>query len=237
MTTGTEDRKVLSIGYGAFTVRLEGFDDPFPYLKRITEYFRVIAHHDRTFGSKPLSAHPEAMKVFSEVMNERGADVALGETELSVTPSGPTPIRQVQDFVPSSKPAKIVETTAVAPNEQLERPVLQKKMQQVLPLTGEYRSPLIVKKEDQTLAESTEDNSERVLLRPGKAVQGFSMFGSADKGKSQSEKTLGEFKRAFRRYQVVARGAKTEREDNPFSRLRDEVRETLGQAEQDKLVG
>lgn len=49
-----DDQRILSVSYGSFSIKLQGFDDPFAIMKRVTEYFRVISARDATFGFKPL---------------------------------------------------------------------------------------------------------------------------------------------------------------------------------------
>ena len=48
------ESRVLSVSYGSFSVKLEGFDDPFAIMRRVTEYFRSVAALDPSFGQKPL---------------------------------------------------------------------------------------------------------------------------------------------------------------------------------------
>ena len=75
---------VLSVTYGAFSLRLEGFDDPFATMRDVAEYFRTVLAEDRGFGTRPVEPRAEALRRFAEDRAGRrvGAGTAGGQLHL-----------------------------------------------------------------------------------------------------------------------------------------------------------
>lgn len=78
------EQRILSVSYGSFSVKLEGFDDPFAIMRRVTEYFRSVTAVDPSFGQKPLVEDLtvlEAMEtaIFSDevTMEKEGSTLTL----------------------------------------------------------------------------------------------------------------------------------------------------------------
>ena len=57
MTT-SEPSKTLSVRYGAFSCRIEGFDDPLATLREVTAHLRDLAAADRRFGAAGVGPAP-----------------------------------------------------------------------------------------------------------------------------------------------------------------------------------
>jgi hypothetical protein len=57
---------VLSVTYGAFSLTLEGFDDPFATMRDVAEYFRTVLAEDRGFGTRTVEPRAEALRRFTE---------------------------------------------------------------------------------------------------------------------------------------------------------------------------
>lgn len=68
-----DQAKRMTVSFGAFSCTLDGFDDPFPMMKRIVEYFQEVSKTDPNFG---LQAAFDAPVALSEIMrNDAGEDV------------------------------------------------------------------------------------------------------------------------------------------------------------------
>ncbi len=105
----TTENRVLSVSYGSFSVKLEGFDDPFAIMRRVTEYFRSIAAVDPTFGQKPLIEDLSVLEAIeTTVFND---DISL-ETEGSTITLRPKELEVPRDVF-------VLGNTDLAPAEEV----------------------------------------------------------------------------------------------------------------------
>jgi hypothetical protein len=89
-----ESLKKLTVSYGAFACTLEGFDDPFPVMKMVVDYFQSLAERDPSFG-----AHPERPDAdYLRRLAQRGSNHAV---EVETHDNGVV-LRQSFDHVPES---------------------------------------------------------------------------------------------------------------------------------------
>lgn len=86
-TIDNNEANVLSVSYGCFSIRLQGFADPFAIMKRVTEYFRVISLSDPSFGSKPLFEDASILQSLEETAFGNDVDIATEGSTLTLTPA------------------------------------------------------------------------------------------------------------------------------------------------------
>lgn len=85
--TNFTDRS-MSISYGTFSITLDGFEDPFPVMRRVTEYFRRIAAQDATFGTSQTTSQNEAMRIVTETLRSEEFEVETSKEGLVILPRG-----------------------------------------------------------------------------------------------------------------------------------------------------
>ena len=71
--------KSLSVNYGSFSITIEGFEDPFALMKRVTDYFQRVAARDPQFGARPLDQDVQVFENLSDI---------LASEEIEVVPLG-----------------------------------------------------------------------------------------------------------------------------------------------------
>jgi hypothetical protein len=69
--------KILTVTYGTFSCRLEGFDDPFTTLQKVAEYFRKLAAQDRQFGGVPQVPDTNTLMQIANESNPSGVDAEV----------------------------------------------------------------------------------------------------------------------------------------------------------------
>lgn len=89
MTQNTS--RVLSVCYGSFSVRVEGFDDPFAIMKRVTEYFQTLAAMDPNFGALTHLPPAQAKAEFDQSDLAAEMDMDVAENEITVSPKADAP--------------------------------------------------------------------------------------------------------------------------------------------------
>jgi hypothetical protein len=80
---------VLSVRYGAFSLTLEGFEDPFATMRDVAEYFRAVLAEDRGFGARPAAPRAEALRRVAEDRSGRSVEARTGEGQVRLRASQP----------------------------------------------------------------------------------------------------------------------------------------------------
>jgi len=58
--------KKLTVSFGAFACTLEGFDDPFPVMRQVVDYFQALASADPSFGAHPERPDTDYLKTLAQ---------------------------------------------------------------------------------------------------------------------------------------------------------------------------
>lgn len=71
----------LTVSFGAFACTLEGFDDPFPIMRQVVDYFQALSAADPSFGAHPERPDTDYLKTLAE-------DSAGGAVEAELSEGG-----------------------------------------------------------------------------------------------------------------------------------------------------
>ncbi len=85
-----ESNKVLSVSYGTFSCRLEGFDDSVETMKAVVSYFHELAGHDRFMDMDPQAPDVDALAELTQ--EEDAAPVEVTTVAGAVSLRVPKPV-------------------------------------------------------------------------------------------------------------------------------------------------
>lgn len=104
--------KKLTVSFGAFSCTLSGFDDPFPVMSQVVDYFQKLSKTDPSFGAHPERPDTEALRVLAEQTSglSVGAEMKGDEVVLSSVAEDipdafdtmPAPSTQMETVVPQA---------------------------------------------------------------------------------------------------------------------------------------
>ncbi len=90
-----ESNKVLSVSYGTFSCRLEGFDDSVETMKAVVSYFHELAGNDRFMDMDPQAPDVDALAELAQ--EEDAAPVEVTTVAGAVSLRIPKPVEETQD--------------------------------------------------------------------------------------------------------------------------------------------
>jgi len=86
----SSSNKVLTVSYGTFSCKLEGFEDPFTTLQKVAEYFRVLAASDRHFGGTPQVPDVDTLQEIAAGTTDSAIAAELSENGVTLRQTEPT---------------------------------------------------------------------------------------------------------------------------------------------------
>ncbi len=161
--------KIMTVSYGTFSCKLEGFDDPFTTMQLVAEYFRKLAAEDRYFGGEPLQPDTNTLHRIAADANPNRIDAEVDEDGIVLRQA------TVVDAEPTA-PKVAEEKVAQAPQEAAadDFPVFASKRRAAKPAPRpaakpENKTANTSVKTDDTLVEPTMFASRRSALEPGES--------------------------------------------------------------------
>lgn len=79
--------KKLTVSFGAFSCTLSGFDDPFPVMRQVVDYFQQLAQRDPAFGAHPERPDTEILRALAEQSTGVAVDAQMNGDEVVLTSS------------------------------------------------------------------------------------------------------------------------------------------------------
>lgn len=82
--------KILTLSYGAFSCRIEGFEDPFNVMTALAEYFRTLATEDHLFGTSPPPPDADMMQRIAEREIRRPVETTINASGVTLRAGAPS---------------------------------------------------------------------------------------------------------------------------------------------------
>lgn len=96
-----ENNKILSVSYGTFSCRLEGFDDSVETMKAVVSYFHELAGHDRFMDMEPQAPDLDQLESLVQETEEQPVEAEMTDEGVSLRVTEPSDAAEEHTARPS----------------------------------------------------------------------------------------------------------------------------------------
>lgn len=118
-----QEQRVLSVSYGSFSVKLEGFDDPFAIMRRVTEYFRSVASLDPSFGLKPLNEDLAVFEALETAVFDDDISIETEGSTLTLSPRDQVENQPAEQYEPAERDVFVLDEGAMTQEPVIQAPL------------------------------------------------------------------------------------------------------------------
>lgn len=115
----SDSPKKLTVSFGAFSCTLAGFDDPFPIMRQVVDYFQQLAERDPSFGAHPERPNTETLRAIAEARTGAPVEAEMNgdEVVLRQTVSEEPGVSDAQPAISAKDPEPVMEEPGPASDD------------------------------------------------------------------------------------------------------------------------